>query len=163
IGAGASGAAVAWSLAAAGFPGVCLDQGGWGDPATLPADGDDLEVRRLTDFKPGPKVRPVPGGYPLNKAGSTFTPLMHKPVGRIPGGAHFPGFHPSDFRVRSLDGVADDWPLTYEELEPFYAFNDRMIGVSGIAGAPAYPPRSPRQTAPIPLGPLGETLARGFD
>ena len=25
--------------------------------------------------------------------------------------AHFPRYHPSDFRVRSLDGVGDDWPL----------------------------------------------------
>jgi choline dehydrogenase-like flavoprotein len=77
--------------------------------------------------------------------------------------AHFPRFHPSDFRVRSLDGVGDDWPLTYEELEPYYDLNDRMIGVSGVNGDPAHPPRSPRQTPPLPLGPLGETIARGFD
>ena len=61
---------------------------------------------------------------------------------------------PSDFAA---------WPFGYFDLEPYYDLNDRMIGVAGIVGDPAYPPRSPRQTAPIPLGPLGETLARGFD
>ena len=35
--------------------------------------------------------------------------------------AHFPRFHPSDFRVRTLDGVADDWPIDYGTLEPYYA------------------------------------------
>ena len=44
--------------------------------------------------------------------------------------------HPSDFRVRSLDGVADDWPIDYWTLEPFFAENDRMMGVSGLAGDP---------------------------
>jgi choline dehydrogenase-like flavoprotein len=165
VGAGASGAAVAWSLASAGFRVVCLDQGDWVDPTTLPAYGDDWELRRLTDFNPDPNVRQLPEDYPVNSAESTYTPLMYNAVGgsTIHWSAHFPRFHPSDFCVRSLDGVADDWPLTYEELDPYYEFNDRMIGVSGIAGDPAYPTRAPRQTAPIPLGPLGETLARGFD
>ena len=27
---------------------------------------------------------------------------------------------PSDFRVKTLDGVAEDWPFTYEDLRPFY-------------------------------------------
>ena len=50
--------------------------------------------------------------------------------------AHWPRMHPSDFRVRSLDGVADDWPIDYWTLEPFYDENDRMMGVSGLAGDP---------------------------
>jgi choline dehydrogenase-like flavoprotein len=29
--------------------------------------------------------------------------------------------HPSDFKVRTLDGVADDWPVDYATLEPFFA------------------------------------------
>jgi len=41
--------------------------------------------------------------------------------------------------VRTLDGVADDWPIDYATLEPFFAENDRMMGVSGLAGDPAYP------------------------
>ncbi len=46
---------------------------------------------------------------------------------------HFPRFHPSDFRARTLDSVADDWPIDYATLEPYYAENDRMMGVSGLA------------------------------
>src|SRR5262245_1119993 len=77
--------------------------------------------------------------------------------------AHFPRLRPSDFRVRSLDGVADDWPLTYAELEPFFDVNDRMMGVAGLPGDPAYPPKSPRQTPPIPIGRLGHTIVGGFE
>jgi choline dehydrogenase-like flavoprotein len=76
--------------------------------------------------------------------------------------AHFPRFHPSDFRARTLDGVADDWPIDYRRLEPYYAENDRMMGVAGLAGDPAYPPKEV-PLPPVPLGKLGETLARGFN
>jgi len=75
---------------------------------------------------------------------------------------HFPRMHPSDFRVRTLDGVADDWPIDYATLEPFYAENDRMMGVSGLAGDPAYPPHEPMMP-PLPLGKSGATLARGLN
>ena len=54
--------------------------------------------------------------------------------------AHWQRFMPSDFRVRTLDGVADDWPFTYEELEPYYDQMDIEMGVSGLGGDPAYPP-----------------------
>ena len=75
---------------------------------------------------------------------------------------HFPRFHPSDFRVRTLDGVADDWPIDYPTLEPFYAENDRMMGVSGLVGDPANPPHEPMMP-PLPLGKSGQTLARGLN
>src|SRR5262249_33663883 len=75
---------------------------------------------------------------------------------------HFPRYHPSDFRVRTLDGVADDWPLSYAELEPYYDLNDREIGVSGLAGDPAYPPKPERPTPPLPIATFGEALGRGF-
>ena len=65
--------------------------------------------------------------------------------------------------MRSLDGVADDWPIDYAALEPYFDLNDRMMGVAGMTGDPAYPPKSPRQTPPIPLDTLGITIARGFD
>ena len=55
-------------------------------------------------------------------------------------------------RARSLDGVARDWPLDYWRLEPFYAVNDRMMGVAGLAGDPAYPPKQ-LPLPPVPIGP----------
>ena len=45
--------------------------------------------------------------------------------------------------MRTLDGIADDWPIDYWTLEPYFAENDRMTGVAGLAGDPAYPPHQP--------------------
>jgi choline dehydrogenase-like flavoprotein len=165
VGAGASGAAVAWSLSEAGQRVVCLEQGDWVSPASLPHARDDWELHRLTDFNPDPNVRQLAADYPVNDAASTFTPLMFNAVGgsTIHWSAHFPRYHPSDFRVRSLDGVGDDWPLTYAELEPFYDLSDRITGVSGVTGDPSQPPRSARGTSPLPIGRLGATMASGFD
>jgi choline dehydrogenase-like flavoprotein len=165
VGAGASGGAVAWSLAAAGFRVVCLEQGDWVPAEALPHARDDWELHRLTDFNADPNVRCLPADYPVNGTASAFTPLMFNAVGgsTIHWSAHFPRYHPSDFRVRSLDGVGDDWPLTYDELAPFYDLSDRVTGVSGLTGDPSQPPRSARGTPPMPIGNLGETIARGFD
>jgi choline dehydrogenase-like flavoprotein len=64
--------------------------------------------------------------------------------------------------VRSLDGVADDWPIDYQTLEPFYALNDRMMGISSLAGDPAYPPKE-AVMPPIPLGRTGQVLGRAMN
>ena len=165
IGAGAAGAAVAWMLARAGV-GVSASSRATGSThARLPHWRADWELHRHTDWSAEPNVRRLPQDYPVNDAGSPIVPLMYNAVGgsTIHWSAHFPRFRPSDFRVRSLDGVADDWPIDYATLEPFFDLNDRMMGVAGIAGDPAYPPKPPRQTPPIPLDTLGATMARGFD
>jgi choline dehydrogenase-like flavoprotein len=165
IGAGAAGAAVAWMLARAGIGVVCLEQGDWVDRRAFPHWRVDWELHRHTDWSAEPNVRRLPQDYPVNDSGSSITPLMYNAVGgsTIHWSAHFPRFRPSDFRVRSLDGVADDWPIDYAMLESFFDLNDRMMGVAGMTGDPAYPPKSPRQTPPIPLDTLGATMARGFD
>ena len=77
--------------------------------------------------------------------------------------AGWPRFNPSDFKVRTIDGVATGWPITYERLEPYYDLSDRTVGVTGLAGEPAYPLKSPRQAMPLALGTPAETLGRGFD
>ncbi len=59
---------------------------------------------------------------------------------------------PSDFRVRTLDGVADDWPLTYEDLEPYYV---RSSATSGSPGWPATRRSRPAKDPPLPPVPLG--------
>src|SRR5262247_1519030 len=38
---------------------------------------------------------------------------------------------PDDFRRRSLDGLGDDWPITYDELKPYYDKLDRLVGIFG--------------------------------
>jgi choline dehydrogenase-like flavoprotein len=164
VGAGAAGAALAWSLTETHMRIVCLEQGDWVDPATYPTTGSDWELRRLGDFAFSPNTRRRPEDYPVNDSGSPIAVSNFNAVGgsTILYAAHFPRFHPSDFRAKSLDGVADDWPLDYAALAPYYDQNARMMGVAGLAGDPAYPWKEV-PLPPVPLGRLGETLARGFD
>ncbi len=60
---------------------------------------------------------------------------------------------PSDMKARSRDGLGDDWPITYEELSPYYDKVEEFIGVFGskenLADAPDgvfLPPPKPRCT-----------------
>ncbi len=165
IGAGASGAAMAWSLAETRMHIVCLEQGDFMNPAEYPSAGRDWEARSQSDYNYSPNVRMLPSDYPINEDNSPIKVANFNAVGggTILYAGHFPRFHPSDFRVKSLDGIGDDWPLDYETLAPFYAENDRMMGVSGMAGDPANPPNNDVSMAPIPLGKSGEALAKGFN
>ncbi len=149
IGAGASGAAVAWSLAETKMHIVCLEQGGWMNPATYPSTGRDWEARFFGDYSPSPNIRGRPEDYPINDDNSPIKVVNFNAVGgsTIMYTAHFPRLHPSDFRVKSLDGVADDWPVDYDTLAPFFAENDRMMGVSGLAGDPARSAATPADAA----------------
>ena len=164
IGAGASGAAVAWSLAETKMHILCLEQGDWMKPSEYPSTGRDWEARQLNDFHYSPNRRARETDYPINDDNSPIRIANFNGVGggTVLYAGHFPRFHPSDFRVRTLDGVADDWPIDYATLEPYYAENDRMMGVSGLAGDPAYPPHEPMMP-PLPLGKSGATLARGLN
>jgi choline dehydrogenase-like flavoprotein len=40
-------------------------------------------------------------------------------------------FGPYDFRRKSLDGLGDDWPITYDDVKPYYDRVDRLIGLFG--------------------------------
>jgi choline dehydrogenase-like flavoprotein len=164
IGAGASGAAVAWSLSDTGLKIRCLEQGDHMDASQYPSTTLQWEASRQKDFHVSPNVRKLAADYPINDRESPIAVSNYNAVGggTILYSGHFPRFHPSDFKVRTLDGVADDWPINYETLEPFFAQNDRMMGVSGIGGDPAYPPID-GLLPPIPLGKMGETIARGFN
>jgi len=164
IGAGASGAAVAWSLAETKMRIVCLEQGEWMKPSEYPSTGRDWETRQLNDFHYNPNRRARETDYPINEDDSPIRIANFNGVGggTVLYAGHFPRFHPSDFRVRTLDGVADDWPIDYATLEPFYNENDIMMGVSGLAGDPAYPRHEPTMP-PLPLGKSGAALARGVN
>ena len=165
IGAGASGAAAAWSLTSAGLDVVCLEQGDWVDPTDYPHSSPDWELHRQTDFAKDPNVRQRLEDYPLNNDDSAVTPLMFNAVGgsTIHWSGHYPRFRPSDFRVQTLDGVADDWPITYWDLAPFYEENDANIGVCGVNGDPGGPPRTPRQTPPLGLDIASRAYIRGLE
>ncbi|HTL05789.1 MAG TPA: GMC family oxidoreductase [Gemmatimonadales bacterium] len=63
-----------------------------------------------------------------------------------------PRFSPEDFKVRSLYGVGHDWPLSYEELDPWYQEAELRLGVGGEQGPPELDPRGkPFPLPPIPL------------
>ena len=164
IGAGASGAAFAWSIADTGMSVLCLEQGPWMKQQDYPSNGLDWEARGMGEFSPNPNVRGLPADYPVNEQQSEISPLMFNAVGgsTILWAAHFPRLTPGDFRSKSEDGVGEDWPIDYETLEPYFALNDRMMGVSGLAGDPAYPYHEP-PLPPLPLGKAGNTLASGFE
>jgi choline dehydrogenase-like flavoprotein len=130
IGAGASGAAVAWSLAETRMKILCLEQGDWIKPTEFPTNGRDWEARRYADFDISPNRRARDTDYPINDDNSLMKIANFNGVG---GGtilftAHYPRLHPSDFRVRTLDGIADDWPIDYWTLEPYFA----KVAVDGV-------------------------------
>jgi choline dehydrogenase-like flavoprotein len=161
IGAGASGAAMAYSLAETKMHILCLEQGDWMKPDLYPSTGRDWEARFYGDYSPSPNIRGRREDYPINDDNSPIKVVNFNGVGgsTIMYTAHWPRMHPSDFRVRSLDGVADDWPIDYDTLVPFFEENDRMMGVSGLAGDPAVPPRYPPMP-PLPMGKSGAIMGR---
>ncbi|MEQ8707696.1 MAG: GMC family oxidoreductase [Rhodospirillales bacterium] len=165
VGAGASGAAAAWALSGHGLKIVCLEQGDWVDQSSSPSLDSSWEIALQTVFHPNPNIRAGTRDYPVTDDATPIKPALFNAVGgsTIRWGAHFPRLHPSDFRVRTLDGVAGDWPVTYPELEPYFDINDRMMGVAGLAGDPANPPRADRPTGPLPLCPATRRIAAAFD
>jgi choline dehydrogenase-like flavoprotein len=40
-------------------------------------------------------------------------------------------FVPNDFQMRTLYGVGEDWPITYDDLEPWYVQAEEQLGVAG--------------------------------
>ena len=68
-------------------------------------------------------------------------------------GAIWPRFRPSDFRKGDEHGLAPNWPISYEDLAPFYERADRLIGTSGLAGDLAMPPRATRAPQGLALHP----------
>ncbi len=164
IGAGASGAAVAWSLAETRMRIVCLEQGDWVKSTDFPSNGRDWEARQFGDFSTSPNRRRNAADYPINDADSPIKVVNYNGGG---GGTllyagHVPRMHPSDVHVRSLEGVADDWPVGYATLEPWFALNDRMMGIAALAGDPAYPLKE-AVLPPLPLGRTGTTLGKAMN
>ena len=141
IGAGASSAAAAWSLSDTKMRIVCLEQGDWMNPADYPSTKKNWQIQRDTEYNQSPNIRCRDTDYPINEIDSDIAVANFNGVGggTILYSGHFPRLKPSDFRTKSLDGVGDDWPIEYDLLEPYFAQNDRNMGVSGLAGDPAGP------------------------
>ena len=69
-------------------------------------------------------------------------------------------FVPDDFRLRSRFGVGIDWPISYDELEPWYCDAERELGVAGDPNAELNAPRSqPYPMPPIPISYADQRIA----
>jgi choline dehydrogenase-like flavoprotein len=163
IGAGAGGGVIAKELACAGMRVVLLERGRW---VTAWDDRkDDLRNQRTSvlgapfgpDDERNPRVAvdrrgrelvvlPSDGAYSNNAAcvGS----------GTVSYGAMAWRYMAQDFRMKSIYGcpagsTLDDWPITYDDLEPFYEKAEWEMGVSGdVAPDPFHAPR--RRGLPMP-------------
>ena len=71
-----------------------------------------------------------------------------------------PRFHPSDFEVYTRDGVGADWPIDYEDIEPYYQLLEQEMPVAGPAYYPWGKPHG-YPYAPHPMGGTGNVLIKG--
>lgn len=74
--------------------------------------------------------------------------------------AFAPRLHPSDFHVLSSDGMGADWPISYEDIKPYYELLEREIPVSGPAYYPWGDPHG-YPYGPHPIGGVGAALVKG--
>ncbi len=136
VGAGAAGSLLAYELGKAGMKVVVIEAGPFWNPQTDFAS-DELSMKNLA----WNDTRLVSGKDPIS--------MGHNNSGRGVGGGtvHFTGvffrFHESDFKVRTLDGVAEDWPINYNDLKPYYDKVENQIKVSGPREFPWGPFRGP--------------------
>jgi choline dehydrogenase-like flavoprotein len=166
IGSGAGGGVIAKELGESGLKVVVLEAGKWYRPHDdYPTHAHDFEVRASDVFLPADARRDL---Y-TSPSRSPFSYTRVKGVGGSTLAYHAmtPRFHESDFRLLSEDGVADDWPISYDELEPYYTQVEQELGVSGPNGSRANPFEPPRsQPYPTPAHELNQAslaIKRGAD
>jgi gluconate 2-dehydrogenase alpha chain len=150
IGLGAAGGVAVLPLARAGLKVAGIEAGTWMNPhKDFPADEVHNNVRRLVTTVPKvqreiPSVRTNPGD-PARQA--AVHPMMNAVGGTsIHYWAQSWRLKPWDFKTRSetirrygpgflpKGSTLEDWPLTYDDLEPYYDLVEYEIGVSGAAG-----------------------------
>jgi choline dehydrogenase-like flavoprotein len=163
VGAGATGSLAALVLARSGLRVVCLEQGGWIEPSEHPHYRSDWAWQRRTSWNADVNKRHHADDFPVRTDSSDV--LMWNAVGGSTNvfGAIWPRYRPSDFRKGDEHGLAPNWPLSYPELAPYYDMADRLVGVSGLPGDPAMPPRGAFPTGPLPVTEAARALAGAFD
>jgi choline dehydrogenase-like flavoprotein len=156
VGSGAGGATLAAKLAEAGFSVVVFDAGPFWRPLEEFAS-DELEQQKLywTDD------RIVGGDDPIAMGANNS--------GRGVGGStvHFAmislRIRPACFESRSKLGYGTDWPITYDELAPYYTEAETALRVAGPVKYPWGPSRGPYPYRPHEMNASGEILALGAE
>ncbi len=165
VGAGPTGSAAAWRLAAAGIAVTIVDRGGIFDAAALGRGAPDWELRRAASVSSNPNIRQGPHDDQVDDAESAIKPMFAAGSGGTSThwSAHVPRFRPEDFRVRTLDGVGCDWPIGYDDLAAYYELAEARWGTAFVPGDPSCAPRQGRPQ-PLPtIGMHGRRFARAFD
>ena len=169
IGAGSAGGILAKELSTAGFDVVVLEQGPHWTASDFTHDELSVVVRDEL-LGGGPEVH---GQTFRHHEHETATIPFRSPVryARGVGGssvhftANFWRFREVDFKERSLLGpIAGtnfaDWPITYEELEPYYTKVEWDIGVSGAPGPFDAPRSKPFPMPPMPIKSSGVLMEK---
>ncbi len=166
VGSGASGGAVAYTLCKAGYKVAVLEKG-----RLIKRDEfskDELAYVRRDIVTPNlfdeyhtieEKVDGKWVATPTYESGWSFW------NGNIVGGSSnlmsgmLHRMHPDDFRLKSKYGDIKganivDWPISYEEMEPYYTLAEELVGITGKYEKHPYEP--PRSTADFPQPPTKE-------
>lgn len=168
VGAGAGGGIVAKELAQAGLRVVLIERGKW--YSAFDCRKDDLRNQRNStlgnafgpDDERNPRVVVDPGGRErvvVASEGGYQNNAACVGGGTASYGAMAWRFMEKDFRMRATYGAVAgstlaDWPISYEDLEPYYEKAEWEIGVSG--DDTGNPFKSPRRK-PLPMPPLPPT------
>ena len=173
IGSGAGGSPVALSLAQAGYSVLVLEKGPWFTEQDF--SKDELACCRRSTYTPSlqDEQHVIEDS---NDAGDWIaTPTLESGWdfwnGNCVGGSSnfmsgfFYRLKPDDFRLRSVFGPIEganvaDWPISYEDLEPYYTRVEQLVGISGRVVK--HPQQEPRSTPDYPYPPLAENIISGW-
>jgi choline dehydrogenase-like flavoprotein len=149
VGAGLVGGLMAYELARRGLNVVVLEAGPRYNLSERMAYMQDVVSGRTSGW---PYASNLPERDVYTNAGGVEYPVNHLRVKAVGGSTlHWGGqalrFIESDFRLKTLYGIADDWPIGYDELEPFYVKAERALGVAGNADNPF----ASRRSADFPM------------
>ena len=144
VGSGAGGGTLARQLAPSGKSILILERGDWlkREAANWDATAVFVENRYIS-----------PETW-YDRTGRPFQPQVHYFVGGATKmfGAALYRLRKEDFgEVRHHDGISPAWPISYDELEPYYARAERMYHVHGLRGVD---PTEPAASGPFPCPPV---------